>query len=149
MYLIDHKPTSKKEREIVKEIESYGFHVIWIKGMFRRYADFRGDENRYLSDIVAMTTRATMEDGKKWDVVVVSKEAIRNSKKMWIHSTPVSNLIHELAHVIQIREKTLSLDDPDIFDKAHGLRFCEIYTDLIDKYDIRYAERDFYLGVLE
>lgn len=153
MDIIQRKPAGKKEKAIVKEIESYGFHVIWIKGTFSRYREFRdGFMDQYIKGTslkLGMTTQVNMDNGEIWNAVILSQEAMRIAKKSDHRNLIVDNLIHELAHVIQIKEKDISLNDPDIFDKAHGLRFCEIYTDLIDKYDIRYAERDFYLGVLE
>jgi hypothetical protein len=153
MYFISRKIGNKKERAIIKEIKSYGFQVFWVRGRFSRYSQFEDDTeiegNSVTKTALALTTKLFFDDGDVFESVVVSLEAIRNAKKTNPHDTIIHTLIHELAHVIQIREKSLILDEPDLFNKSHGIRFCEIYTDLICKYDVKYIDFNYYIGELE
>ena len=145
--LHDLVPTSRKENEILREIESMGFRVCWIPECFENH---KGVEE---SDSIAVTMAITVsfQAGERYVVLSRSsiKEARRLSKKYKGRKITITEiLIHELTHVLMFHEKyeRNPYGIPDFLNRSHGMRFSEIYSDLVDKYKVRYPNKKYYVG---
>ena len=134
------KPT-KKEKLIEAEINFYGYNVVYIN----KTMEYDNEMER----LVAFTVREHINDNDVGRLVVmVAPEIEKVGGRFWINRYIIHVLIHELAHVILLEDKTYSLLSDGITDSSyifHGIRFSEVYTDLCKKYRIRDPDRRFYL----
>ena len=129
-----------KEKLIQAEMNSYGYTFGYIKKTSRfvvAHAKWTTPQNHIL---IAMTSKVLVGDTVRRGVFILQPE-IDRMKKIG-HRFSISNImVHELAHVILLEDKIYTLP----FGDVHDIKFCEVYSDLCHKYNIRYPTKNYYL----
>ena len=132
-FLIKVKP-SPKERLILKEIERHGFFVRYLMGYFSQYKEYR---NTKLASAYAFT------HFHHPNMIVISVATYTRHRRG--HSL-LEILLHELAHVISVAGTSSEAGELNAYTESHGIKFCQTYTELCNKYKIRNPDEEYYLS---
>ena len=164
--LMNKSSTSKKEREIIREIESYGYVFGYVLCQPKTLGiEIGTDVKTTLAYTVKNTTRGVRQVVLVWKGFLKYRRLLRkkkesgyimcdtNNKRITYECrvlTIVETLVHELTHVIMLEDKTLSYtgttEGYETIGVLHGLRFSEVYSELCNKYKIRFPNPAYYLG---
>jgi hypothetical protein len=129
--LIKVKP-SPKERLILREIGNHGYTVSYLAGYFRQYRQY-GD--MFHSRLIAFTDPDTK-------MIVVSLRSFHNNRKDF---SLLEILVHELSHVVSQAGISPVGGQLNAYTEAHGIKFCQVYTSLVNKHKIRNPDPRYYL----
>ena len=164
--LMNKSSTSKKEREIIREIESYGYIFGYALCSTKALSTEIGTD---VKTTLAYTVKNTARDVRQvvfvWKGFLKYRRLLRKKKDSGYimydtnnHRitykcrvlTIVETLVHELTHVIMLEDKILSYTGDvktyETIGVLHGIRFSEVYSELCNKYKIRFPNPTYYLG---
>ncbi len=171
MQLYTKNNLSQKERLIIKEMKSYGYDFYYVKFNFAKLnmgnIKFSLPLDK-MSESLAITIKNYDGNGEIQRIVIASiptiKKAIKDTtrlrKKYEIEingiyvrpkSTIIEIMVHELAHIILFEDHIFSFypsiaDIPDFNNKMHGMSFSEVYSELCNKYKIKYPDPRYFVG---
>lgn len=157
---------SRKAREIYDEIfYEWGYNLYYVKPHFGVYnfkkeIDFfsmmRMNESEYSFRAVTAFTLQNLRityhhDGVEHieyeNCVILSLGAMKlYSYHYHERAMIVQSLAHELAHVRVHSDKFLNAISKSYNLDEHNRIFCEVYSDIVNDYNLGYADSDYYLG---
>ena len=132
--LLTRSKPSPKERLILKEIERHGFIVGYSMGYFSQYKVYR---NTKLASACAFTNFHNP------NIIVISWAEYTRHRRDY---SLLEILLHELAHVISVAGTSSEAGELNAYTESHGIKFCQTYTELCNKYKIRNPDEEYYLS---